>query len=634
MYDDNYPSDYTASTGDGNSAGSGVTQPPAYQEPKSADSAMQPVTDYRPYQRNGYQSESSAYGGASQAYGQGEAKGLYSGQSAAWGGSQGETQGAYSSQGAAQGCSAQGTVASQTYSSQGTAGSQAYSAQGASQTYGGQSTSQGYGSQGAWQGSAGSYQYGNAYGNQYQSYAQAEPKKEKKRWGKTPKEKKPGGWGKRALAAVAIGLCFGLFAGLGLYAAQTASGLLVSKGVITWGQSRVEAPASAEAAAGTKDAAKSADAAKTADTAKTTDAAKAAKETTTVAPTLSQRIEGTAVVTDVSEVVKQVMPSIVAVNNHYTDTTSYWGRSFSNEADSSGSGIIVGQNDSELLIVTNYHVVQGTDKLTVQFTEDSEAEAFIKGQDAKMDLAVIAVPITEVSASTLKAISVATLGDSDALVVGEPAIAIGNSLGYGQSVTTGVISALNRTIGISTTELGYGGGEEVEGTFIQTDAAINPGNSGGALLNIRGEVIGINSNKIGGSAIEGMGYAIPISSASPIIAELMLKETKSKVSEEERGYLGISGISVTADVSQAYGMPEGVYIAQVYPGTAAAAAGLKQGDIIVSFDGDDITSMEELQKELEFYAKGSTVKVKIMTMTVTGYVETTVDLTLGNKVTE
>ena len=304
----------------------------------------------------------------------------------------------------------------------------------------------------------------------------------------------------------------------------------------------------------------------------------------------------------------------------------------SSEADASGSGIIVGENDTELLIVTNHHVVADTDKLTVQFNEGSEAEAFIKGQDSKMDLAVIAVPLTELSSATLDSIKVATLGNSDELTVGEPAIAIGNSLGYGQSVTTGVISALDRSISLSS---GYGyGGDDVEGTFIQTDAAINPGNSGGALLNIKGEVIGINSNKIGGSAVEGMGYAIPISSASPIIADLMLRETKSKVAEEERGYLGISGISVTSEVSRSYGMPEGVYVAQVYENTAASAAGLKQGDIITEFGGDRISSMEELQKELEFYAKGDTVEMKVMTMTGAGYEEATLHITLGNKVAE
>ena len=193
-----------------------------------------------------------------------------------------------------------------------------------------------------------------------------------------------------------------------------------------------------------------------------------------------------------------------------------------------------------------------------------------------------------------------------------------------------MISALDRTIDLSNSYSGDG----VEGTFIQTDAAINPGNSGGALLNIKGEVIGINSNKIGGSAVEGMGYAIPISSASPIIAELMLRETRSKVAEEERGYLGISGISVTEEVSRDYGMPEGVYIAQVYENTAASAAGLKQGDVITELDGNKIASMEELQKELEYYAKGDTVEVTVKTMTGNGYEEITVTVTLGNKVSE
>lgn len=472
----------------------------------------------------------------------------------------------------------------------------------------GQNTGHGqYGNGGAYQGSgstyqgnAGSYHYGSTYPN---DYAHMKLKKEKK-----PKEKKQGGdYFKKVIVAVSLGLFFGLFAGLGLYAVEVVTGMASHDSTAletTETSPMAEAEIDAEAME-----------------APVIDGSLIKKSDTT-----------TTVVTDVTDVVKNVMPSIVAVNNHYTETMSWFGQSMDSEADASGSGIIVGQNDAELLIVTNYHVVEDTDKLTVQFNEGSEAEAFIKGQDSKMDLAVIAVPVTELSDSTLQEIKVATLGDSDALEVGEPAIAIGNSLGYGQSVTTGVISALDRSISLSANN-GYGG-DSVEGTFIQTDAAINPGNSGGALLNIRGEVIGINSNKIGGSAVEGMGYAIPISSASPIIAELMLKETKSKVAEEERGYLGISGISVTQEVSQAYGMPEGVYIAQVYPDTAAAAAGLKQGDIITEFGGDKITSMDELQKELEFYAKGDTVDVKVMTMTVAGYEEITKQLTLGNKVSE
>lgn len=457
-----------------------------------------------------------------------------------------------------------------------------------------------YENAGDYRASAGNYHYGSAYPN---TYAQAGQKKERK-----AREKKPAGYLRKALVAVSLGLFFGLFAGLGLYIVEAASGMLDKDPVEI-----------SESADGTN-------------LAQTETARDIQEQGAKDGALIRQSDTVTAVVTDVTDVVEKVMPSIVAVNNHYTETMSYWGQSMSSEADASGSGIIVGENDTELLIVTNYHVVADTDKLTVQFNEGSEAEAFIKGQDSKMDLAVIAVPLTELSSDTLDAIEVATLGDSDELTVGEPAIAIGNSLGYGQSVTTGVISALERSISISSSSI-YGG-DNVEGTFIQTDAAINPGNSGSALLNIKGEVIGINSNKIGGSAVEGMGYAIPISSASPIIAELMLKETKSKVAEEERGYLGISGISVTQEVSQAYGMPEGVYVAQVYENSAAAAGGIKQGDIITEFDGDKITSMDELQKELEFYARGDDVDVKVMTMTVAGYEEAVRHLTLGNKVNE
>lgn len=444
----------------------------------------------------------------------------------------------------------------------------------------------------SYQSDGGSYQYGSTYPN---AYARMDHKKDKK-----GREKKAhtGGYIKKALVAISLGLFFGVFAGAGLYIVDAVSDTL-HRGDSTSMISAETEDAVEEKAGVTEEA--------------VSQSSVGIPKTDTV----------TTVVSDVSDVVAEVMPSIVAVNNHYTETLSYFGQSMSSEADASGSGIIVGQNDTELLIVTNYHVIEDTDKLTVQFVEGSESEALIKGMDPDMDLAVIAVPITDIETGTLKKIKVATLGDSDSLVVGEPVIAIGNSLGYGQSVTTGVVSALDRSIELS---------GSADATFIQTDAAINPGNSGGALLNIKGEVIGINSNKIGGSAVEGMGYAIPISAASPIIADLMLRETKSKVAEEERGYLGISGISVTQEVSLAYGMPEGVYIAQVYENTAASRAGLKRGDIIMEFDGNTITSMDELQRELEFYAKGDTVNVKVMTMTVRGYEETTVELTLGNKV--
>ncbi|MCM1425625.1 MAG: trypsin-like peptidase domain-containing protein [Eubacterium sp.] len=445
---------------------------------------------------------------------------------------------------------------------------------------------------------AGSYQYGNTYPN---DYGQIKPEKKKK------EKKGAGSYFKKALVSVSLGLFFGLCAGIGLYAVESATGMLERN-----------AASNTTAVQMTEEIREEADEVK--------EAASNAVETLQESASDSE-IEKTqtvyAVVSDVSDVVSAVMPAVVSISNTYTETMSYFGQSMSSEAVASGSGIIVGENDTELLIVTNYHVIADADKLMVQFVEGSEAEASVKGTDADMDLAIIAVPLTDVSGTTLNQIAIATLGDSNDLKVGEPAIAIGNSLGYGQSVTTGVISALNRDMELS---------DGSTGTFIQTDAAINPGNSGGALLNIKGEVIGINSNKIGGSVVEGMGYAIPISAASPIIADLMLRETKNKVSEEERGFLGISGISVTAEVSSTYGMPEGVYIAQVYEGTAAAAAGLQKGDIINSFDGVKITSMDELQKLLEYYAKGDTVDLTVMTIADGGYRSKTVSITLGNKV--
>ena len=328
----------------------------------------------------------------------------------------------------------------------------------------------------------------------------------------------------------------------------------------------------------------------------------------------------TAVVTDVTNVVEAVMPSVVSITNTSVVTQSFWGQQFQSENQSSGSGIIVGENDTELLIVTNNHVIADSTELKVQFIDGSVADAKVKGTDANMDLAVIAVSLKSLSNETISNISIAILGDSESLKVGEPAIAIGNALGYGQSVTTGVISALNRQIAMS--EDG-----STSGTLIQTDAAINPGNSGGALLNVRGEVVGINSNKIGGSTIEGMGYAIPISNAKPIIEELMNRETKDKVDVAKKGYLGISGLNVTQDVASMYGMPVGVYIAQVYNG-GAANAGMQKGDIITAFDGSSVTTMEDLQGYLEYYEAGETVSVTIQRPEGGEYVEYKLAVTL------
>ncbi len=331
----------------------------------------------------------------------------------------------------------------------------------------------------------------------------------------------------------------------------------------------------------------------------------------------------TAVVTDVTDVVKKVMPACVSITNNFTQQIQdFWGQTYSQDEEASGSGIIIGQNDSELLIVTNNHVVDGADALHVQFIDGENVEAQVKGTDSSVDLAVIAVKLDSIRQETKNAICVAQMGDSDSLNIGEPAIAIGNALGYGQSVTTGVISALNRTLEVSETG--------TSNALIQTDAAINPGNSGGALLNINGEVIGINSNKIGGSVVEGMGYAIPISTAKPIIEELMTHETKNKVAGDVRGYLGISCINVTKDLSENFNMPEGIFVAQVYEGTGAARAGLVRGDIITAFDGTTVRSQDELTRLMEYYQAGETVEITIMQGSPTGYQAKKVQVTLSS----
>lgn len=332
---------------------------------------------------------------------------------------------------------------------------------------------------------------------------------------------------------------------------------------------------------------------------------------------------------DVSSIAKNAMPSIVAITNKSVQEVQDYFSMFSRgsgtqeqEVESQGSGIIIGQNDSELLIATNNHVVEDADTLSVCFVDDQAYEATVKGTDADNDLAVIAVKLSDISDDTMSQIKIAEIGDSDQLQVGEQVVAIGNALGYGQSVTTGVISALNRKIESSNSE---------EGTsLIQTDAAINPGNSGGALLNMRGEVIGINSNKIGGSSIEGMGYAIPISTARPIIEDLMERQTRTKYSEEERGYLGISCINVTSDLSENFSMPQGIFVAQVYSGTGAEAAGLVRGNIVVAFDGVTVQNQEELTKQMQYYKAGESVEITIMVNSANGYQQKNVTVTLSS----
>ena len=338
---------------------------------------------------------------------------------------------------------------------------------------------------------------------------------------------------------------------------------------------------------------------------------------------IAQQQSASAVVTDVTQVVEAVMPACVSITNNFTQTVQdFWGQTYSQDETASGSGIIIGENEQELLIVTNNHVVDSTEQLYVQFIDGETVEAQVKGTDASADLAVVAVKLDTIANSTQQEICIARMGDSDSLKIGEPAIAIGNALGYGQSVTTGVISALNRKIDSSNSE---------EGTsLIQTDAAINPGNSGGALLNMRGEVIGINSNKIGGSSIEGMGYAIPISTARPIIEDLMERQTRTKYSEEERGYLGISCINVTSDLSENFSMPQGIFVAQVYSGTGAETAGLVRGNIVVAFDGVTVQNQEELTKQMQYYKAGESVEITIMVNSANGYQQKNVTVTLSS----
>lgn len=337
----------------------------------------------------------------------------------------------------------------------------------------------------------------------------------------------------------------------------------------------------------------------------------------------------TSVVTsDVSEVVDKVMPSIVSITSmSVEEVQSFFGNTYQKQSAGAGTGIIIGENDSELLIVTNNHVVEGSDTLTVTFTDETSIEADIKGADAAYDVAVIAVPINTISSDTLKSVSTATLGDSTKVKVGEPAIAIGNALGYGQSVTTGVISALNRSVASADSQTDEAQANGV--SLIQTDAAINEGNSGGALVNVNGEVIGINSAKLVGDSVEGIGYAIPISDVTGLIRNLMNQETKQKVKEEDRGLLGITGISVSDAFSQKIDVPAGVYVTEVTSEGGADKAGMTRGCIITAVNGTPVDSLDALRDQLEYYSKGEVVTLTVQIRQSDGkYEEQTLDVTL------
>ena len=331
------------------------------------------------------------------------------------------------------------------------------------------------------------------------------------------------------------------------------------------------------------------------------------------------------VIEDVSAIVDATLPSVVSITNTQVYQSNTWfGQSQTYEVPSSGSGIIVGQNDSELLIVTNNHVVSDSEGLTVTFADESTADAAIKGTDSEADLAVIAVPLDKVSADTKGKIKAATLGDSDSLKMGQGVIAIGNALGLGQSVTVGHVSALNREIKV----------DDATKTVIQTDAAINPGNSGGALLNSKGEVIGINEAKYADTSVEGVGYAIPISKAKDIIDDLMTRTTKIAVSESEQGYLGIQLQNIDESMAKMYGMPQGVYVYKIMEDSAAAGSDLHEKDIITKLDGEKISNYADLAKLLTYDKSGDTVTLTVQSLVNGSYQEREVQLTLKQRPAE
>jgi serine protease Do len=334
----------------------------------------------------------------------------------------------------------------------------------------------------------------------------------------------------------------------------------------------------------------------------------------------------------IADIVENCMPSVVSITNVGTTEFRTFFGTYEQESQSSGSGIIIGQNDTELLIVTNNHVISNAKEISVYFNSDGEdadddnvISAKVKGTDSSKDLAVISVQLSDIPAETMDIIKIATIGDSSALKVGEQVVAIGNAYGYGLSVTSGIVSALNREVSVTSD------GQTITNRLIQTDAAINPGNSGGALLNSKGELIGINSVKFISEDVEGMGYAIPITDVESIIGDLMNKVTRDKVDTASQGYLGISDcVDVTDEVSENYNMPVGVYVRNVISGLGAEAAGMQNGDIITKLDGTTITGYTQLKETLSYYSAGETIEVIVQRAEGNSYVEKTLEITLSN----
>ncbi|MCD7739326.1 MAG: trypsin-like peptidase domain-containing protein, partial [Lachnospiraceae bacterium] len=412
---------------------------------------------------------------------------------------------------------------------------------------------------------------------------------------KKQKERKPAGIVKRAFAAALCGVLFGGAAAGTFYGVyQLAGGPEIVASIVEAGQSS-----------------------------DTTTVVVNNSDVVNVEDTADSEDTAAAGFTWITEVAEAVMPAMVSVTNSYTEQASYFGYGYSQEVVSAGSGIIIGTNDTELLIATNQHVIEGYESLSVAFVDGSEVTAYLKGSDADMDLAVIAVLYEDLDRSTQEEIRIAVLGDSDELVLGQEVVAIGNALGYGQSVTNGIVSALNREVETESGSTSY---------FIQTNAAVNPGNSGGALLDSYGRVIGIVSAKIGGDTVEGMGFAIPINSAVEIINELSTNTTMIKLSDDEKGYLGVTVLSDSYNTQaqrEMYGIPEGAYVRSVEEGGAADNAGIQANDVITAVDGNTVTGYDDLSGILQYYSAGTEVTVTFLRNTDGGWTEMEVSVTLG-----
>jgi serine protease Do len=444
------------------------------------------------------------------------------------------------------------------------------------------------------------YTAGNAHG----STVDAVPKKKKSK----------GGFGKKVASVVCLGLVFGVTAGAAFSLPTYMTTRELNKTKTQLEQLQGDAD--------------------------TTEAATEAEEIEkSTLPTTSDSLSassaaysGTSSTNTVAEIAQSCLPSVVSITNKgVTEVRTMFG-TYQADSESSGSGIIIGENDTELLIVTNYHVVSGSSELSVVFSYDEDTDnpsvvsAKIKGYDSDKDLAVISVSLDEVTDEMRSQIKIATIGDSSSLELGQQVVAIGNALGYGQSVTAGYISALNREVTLTDDN-----GGTITNKLIQTDAAINPGNSGGALLNMNGELIGINSAKVASDSVEGMGYAIPISDVQSIIEELMLKETRDVVVEAAQGYIGISGTDVTSEISETYDMPMGIYVSSVSDDSPAKEAGLVKGIIITKFDGQTVKTMSELKDLLTYYRAGETVDITAQVPSSNGYSEQVFSITLGFK---